>query len=309
MKITLDLAKLVETGKISGEEAERLKTLAAPATASLALNILLAFGVMAVAGGVIGLLPVPSISLAVGLALCVAGIWLQIERREDWMVLGTIFMLVGSIVAALSVAVLASGHPAALFAAAIAFGVISWQTKSGLMAGLAVLALSAALGGQTGYRDATYAIAIHQPTVSILLFSALAYAAYVLSKRMGADNARVMIIAARTAILIVNVAFLVGSIWGDSLRLFSEQSGIALPAISRMTFIVGWALAIIAAAIFAVRANRPWLVTTAAVFGSIHFYTQWFERLGATPGSILFAGCLALGIAIMLMRYHRQKTA
>lgn len=309
MKITLDLGKLVETGKISNEEAERLKALAAPTTASLALNILLAFGVMAVAGGVIGLLPEPSISLAVGTALCVAGIWLQIERREDWMVLGTIFMLVGSIVAALSVAVLASGHPAALFAATIAFGIVAWQTKSGLMAGLAVLALSAALGGQTGYRNATYAIAIHQPTVSILLFSALSYAAYLLSKRMAADNARVMIIAARTAILIVNVAFLVGSIWGDTLRPFAEQFGFQPPHISRMTFIIGWALAIIAAAVFAVRANRPWLVTTCAVFGSLHFYTQWFERLGATPVSILIAGCLALGIAILLMRYHRNKAA
>jgi hypothetical protein len=31
----------------------------------------------------------------------------------------------------------------------------------------------------------------------------------------------------------------------------------------------------------AARNNRRWVVTTAAGFGAIEFYKQWFERLGS----------------------------
>ena len=49
MKVTLDLSKLLEEGKLSPAEAERLRALAAHDTGSLAINILVGFGVVAVA--------------------------------------------------------------------------------------------------------------------------------------------------------------------------------------------------------------------------------------------------------------------
>ena len=61
-----------------------------------------------------------------------------------------------------------------------------------------------------------------------------------------------------------------------------------------------WALAIVGAAVWAWRSNRRWLLNVAAVFGGIHFYTQWFERLGASPQTVLAAGLLALGFALVL---------
>ena len=51
MKITLDISKLVEEGKLTAAEAERLKSLAAQDTGSLGINILVGFGVVAVAAG------------------------------------------------------------------------------------------------------------------------------------------------------------------------------------------------------------------------------------------------------------------
>ena len=42
---------------------------------------------------------------------------------------------------------------------------------------------------------------------------------------------------------------------------------------------------------WAVKANRRWVINLVAVFGAIHFYTQWFERLGADPLSVLTAAC------------------
>ena len=44
MKITLDLSKLVEEGKLTATEAERLKGLAKHDTGSLGINILIGFG-------------------------------------------------------------------------------------------------------------------------------------------------------------------------------------------------------------------------------------------------------------------------
>ncbi|WP_204307646.1 hypothetical protein, partial [Enterobacter hormaechei] len=66
---------------------------------------------------------------------------------------------------------------------------------------------------------------------------------------------------------------------------------------------IGWAVALIGAGAWAARAGRSWVLNLAAVFGAIHFYTQWFERLGPSPLSILVAGVLTLGLAIGLWRY------
>ena len=45
-----------------------------------------------------------------------------------------------------------------------------------------------------------------------------------------------------------------------------------------------------------------------AVFGAIHFYSQWFERLGASPGSVLTAGGVALGFALGLRALNAKLT-
>jgi iron complex transport system permease protein len=61
---------------------------------------------------------------------------------------------------------------------------------------------------------------------------------------------------------------------------------------------------VIGVGIWAARANRRWVVTTASTFGAINFYTQWFERLGAQPWAIILAGLTVVGIAVALWRYN-----
>jgi iron complex transport system permease protein len=73
-------------------------------------------------------------------------------------------------------------------------------------------------------------------------------------------------------------------------------------------FSVAWALALIAALIWGVKTNRRWLVNVAASFGAIHFYTQWFEKLGATPLSVLFGGLAMLVVALALRSFNRHRT-
>ena len=72
-------------------------------------------------------------------------------------------------------------------------------------------------------------------------------------------------------------------------------------------FAVVWALALAITGAWAWSQNRRWVVNTVAVFGAIHFYTQWFERLGASPGSVLTAGLLALVFAIGLRALNAER--
>src|SRR5256885_17241504 len=57
MKIVLDLTRLVREGKLSAEQAEQLQVLASRDTGSLAINILMPFGAIAVAVGILALKP------------------------------------------------------------------------------------------------------------------------------------------------------------------------------------------------------------------------------------------------------------
>lgn len=91
--------------------------------------------------------------------------------------------------------------------------------RSSLLIALAVLSLAACLGARTSYRHAVYSLAIQEPTVTIVLFSGLALAAYLISKRLKADYERLAITAARVSIFLVNFGFWIGSLWGDRLPL------------------------------------------------------------------------------------------
>jgi iron complex transport system permease protein len=47
------------------------------------------------------------------------------------------------------------------------------------------------------------------------------------------------------------------------------------------------------------------VVNLITVFAAIHFYTQYFERLGTSPATVLFAGLVALGIAVAMVFYNK----
>ena len=73
-----------------------------------------------------------------------------------------------------------------------------------------------------------------------------------------------------------------------------------------LAFVVGWTVVLLGAGIWAVRENRRWVLNIAAVFGAIHFYTQWFERLGLEPMSVLVGGLLMLAFALGLWMFNKR---
>lgn len=307
MKIVLDIDKLLVAGEIAPDEYDRLKELAIKETGSLAFNILIGFGVIATATGALALLPSSLTAIVLGVLLAGAGILLTGTLAKEWGLLGLILLLVGSVTTAGGIVASTDGGVIGFLIVTILSIVAAIFTKSALLSTMSALSLSAAVGAMTAYGHATYVLVIRQPTVTIVLFSILALVAYHLSTRLTPDYERIAIVFSRTSLFLANLGFWVGSLWGDSLwhqrNNWEFRSGAVVPD---WVFVIGWAVGLIATGVWAVRANKRWVVNLVAVFGSIHLYTQYFELLGAEPGAVLAAGLIAIANAFGIVWYNKS---
>jgi len=317
VKVTLDLSRLLQDGLITREEHNRLARLGRRDTGSLLVNGLVGFGVVAVSAGIVALLPSVLTAMPLGLVLMGLGAWLVRKGGARWSVLATILVLVAALLLGASLIVLGGeppppelveemgvplyGERTAYLLVAALFAGSAILAGSGLLIALAVLLLAATLGSGAAYGHAVYAIGVEQPLATVLLFATLAAAAHAGAPRLRAAGERLANIAARTALLLVNLGFWVGSLWGDDAAWVRSFLGGSIP---RDAFGLAWAAVLLGAAIWAGRTNRRWALNLALVFGGIHFYTQWFERLGATPLSLLGGGALMLAFAIGLWRLN-----
>lgn len=298
MKITLDLDKLVSEGKITREEYDKFSDLAAKSTGSLAFSILIGFGVIAVSGAALALVPSASTAIVLGSIILITGLALLHSGHEHWQALANIFVLVGALMSGGGIVTDANGSLSSILIVTAIFAVAGLFARSTLLLVLATLTLSAGIGARTGYFHASYFLVIQEPTVTIVVFSALAVGLYQLSKRLPAEFERLAIASARTAVFLVNFGFWVGSLWG-------ERSDTREVIVSDSIFASLWAIALIATAIWSWKNNRRWALNSVAVFAGIHFYTQWFEHLGTSPGTVLMAGLLALGFTLGLRNINK----
>jgi iron complex transport system permease protein len=262
---------------------------------------------VATAGGTLALLQSAPASIVLGALLAGAGILLNNQAPRTWGILSSILLLVGALLSGGGIVVLTDGRASGFLIVTVLLLLAGISTRSGLLVACATLALSPTVGAATAYGHATYSLIIQQPTLTVVLFSLLSWAAYRASLRLEPDLQRLAIISARTSLFLVNFGFWVGSLWGDSPGRTEHRwiSGSA-QTVPDWAFGAAWAVALLATGVWAARENRRWVVNLVAVFGAIHFYTQYFERLGASPGSIVVAGLGAIGIAMVLVRYNRS---
>jgi hypothetical protein len=164
---------------------------------------------------------------------------------------------------------------------------------------------------------------VTEPTVTIAVFALLALLAYLVSKRAGRSYEGLALVFARVSLVLVNFGFWVGSLWGDYpgeswVRGDAYGAGADTAAAWRAwrdaafhipdyVFVAAWAAAAVAVGVWAARAGRRWVVSMAASFGAINFYTQWFERLGAEPWAVILAGIGIVVIAVLLWRYNAAR--
>ena len=327
MKIVLDITRLMEAGEITSDQAERLKKLSAKETGSLGINILIAFGVVAICLGVYSLNPSLVFALFLGAVLTVFGVVIKHYHNQLWGPLGSANLMVGAIVFTSAFIMFYEeqfglGLELYLFATVVllALGIIG---KSGFLVTLSALSVASWLGGSTGYTHASYMLVIREPTVTIIVFAALALGALSLSKRLPATYERIALIYARVSLLLVNFGFWVGSLFGDTPgKSWSNTTIFAYPGkifdfdlttlpegalhILDTVFSIVWALALILVGIWGMRQDRRFVVNTVAVFGSILFYTKFFEYFGIiNPIASMFAGISAIGIALGFWKYNR----
>lgn len=307
-------------GRLTAAEAERLQALAAHDTGSLAINVLMAFGAVAVGGGVLALHPSFLWGAAIGAAFVAAGLFVSYQLGEQWRLLGTANTIAGGLLLAAGVVGLADGRFAAFAFAAALLAILALAVRSAFLMALVPLALASALGSSTGYFHACYMLMVTEPTVTTAVFALLAWIAYQAAQFVPAAFEGLALVFARVSLVLVNFGFWVGSLWGDypliswrhpeiySGATWDDQQAWRAAAIHvpDYVFSFGWAAAIIGVGIWAAWANRRWVVTLATTFGAIHFYTQWFGRLGADPIAVIVAGLMAVAIAIALWRYHTR---
>jgi hypothetical protein len=253
---------------------------------------------------------------ALGVAFVAIGLAISFFAAEQWGLLGTATTIIGALLLAGGVIGFAEADFAGLAFSAFLFLALAVAIRSKFLMALVPLALAGALGSSTGYQHAVYMLTVNEPSITIAFFALLAGAAYLISQHVGQAYQQLAIIFARVSLILVNFGFWIGSLWGDypgetwvqseDYRSWVDREAwrAAHLHVPETAFIIGWAIVIVAVGAWAARTNRRWVVSTAAVFAAIEFYTQWFERLGAEPWAIIVAGLTIVAFAIALWRYN-----
>jgi len=294
MKVTLDLTDLVAKGQLTKDEADRLAKLGSADTGALGSNILLAFGTVAVALGGGFLFPTAQSVIVMGAVLFVLGLALILNKAVKWALFAQFCVTLGALGIVGGVSYMSEGNTLVGAGLVVGLAVAAAVAQSGLLAALTILQLALVLGAGTAYWHASYFFGADRPAVTIAVLAVVTLALFFVSLRVPSAYERVCIIGARTAILLINVVFLIGSLFGDST--FADRG----LTISAGAFTIVWAVLLLGVGIWAIYANRRWVVNAAAVFGAIHFYTQWFEYLGPNPLAILGGGILLVVFGLLL---------
>ncbi len=310
MKIVLNIKELLEEGKINQAEYDKLLSLSKNQTGSLALNLLIGFGIIMVCLGVITLTQVASAGLIMGLLTFLIGVFTQFRGAKEWSVLSSCCSISGILIflggmnmwlfeayeSDTDFLLLANYSQILTTVILIASSVF---LMSNILAALSTLSIAYLTGAGTSYFTGSYTLSVSSPVITIVIFSALAFFLYYLSRSILSRYENILITGSRTSILVTNFGFWVGSLWGGGSELEVPPEFMS----------IAWALALIGIAVWGWRANRRWVVTVSSVFGGIHFYTQWVTILEMEPVSVVIGGVIAIGIGIGIKRLDSTMKA
>ena len=288
MKITIDLDRLLEEGRINEEEYRKFSTFNGRSIGMLAFNILVGFGVITVSSAALALVPDPSTAIGIGALTLAAGLYLRHERLAEWKVLAGVCVLVGALMSGGGIIAADDVSSVSFVMVAALFTFTSIFARSSMLAVLAVFSLASSIGTKAAFFPG-----IQEPLITVGLFSLFAWGLHQLATRLDAVHAPLAIAASRTSVFLANLGFWIGSLWG-------ERNADGIVVIDDWIIAIAWAVALLATAAWAWSRNRRRVLNVAVVFAGIHFYSQWFEYLGTSPSTVLVAGILALSFAIGL---------
>ena len=312
MKIVLNIKELLEEGKINQAEYDKLFSLSKNQTGSLALNLLIGFGIIMVCIGIITLTQSAFTALIMGLLTFLIGLFIQFKGTKEWSVLSSCCSISGVLIftAGINLWVLWAYESDFLGLAnsldflyaqiltTVILMVAAAFLMSNILATLSILSIAQLIGAGTSYFTGSYTIWVSSPVVTIVIFSVLAFLLYYLSRSILSRYENILITGSRTSVLVTNFGFWVGSLFGGG------ELEVPPQLIS-----IAWALALIGFAVWGWRANRRWVVTVSSIFGAIHFYTQWFTILDMEAASVVVGGVIAIGIGIGIKRLDSKMKA
>ena len=303
MKVTVDLDALVAEGKLTPAEAAKLRGHSRRDTVSGGINLLVTVGMIAIVLALVSLLANWRSTMLVGVTLIAVSIGAEGLERAGWRALRTSLLVMGVLLATSGFLVWGRGSTDSFLITAAALLALALYTSSGFVAVLAAIAIGPCLNSSVDYTHAVYVVVVQRPLWTIGIYGAAALIAFAASERLSLRFRHPLIIFSRASLFLAQFGFWVGSLWGDPAFVDNPESG---GRVSPETFAAAWAVTLLAVGVWAARANRRWVVNMCAVFGMIDFYTQWFERLHASAGSVLGAGLVTLAAGIALTRYNRR---
>jgi hypothetical protein len=248
------------------------------------------------------LFPSPVAAIAMGAVLVVVGIPLSRRAQAVWPVLGSILLVLGAIllcegILRTTMVLSADGAILGHLGSAAILALCAVLGDSGLLAAGSVCLLLGALGSWTGYGSGAYMLCISQPIATIVAFSALAAGLLAALPHLPEAHRRIARIAGCMAVVAANLGFWVGSIWGGEQRGLHDQAHL---------FAMIWAILLLGALGFGIQRNDRWLVNAAAVFASIHLYTQWFALVQFSAPSVIVAGIGLIVLAGGFLAWNRS---
>ncbi len=215
------------------------------------------------------------------------------------------------------------------YSAAVIFG-LGMLVDVRVVSALAIMPLAQMLDTSTGYFHAAYVFYSPEPTLSILQMAAVIAVCLWAGARFAPRIARHFGIVMMLAFVVLNLCFLVGSLWGDipgdtlwGISRYNRSAYADYDAystayeayratafqISAGAFAILWALLLAAVAIWAAMNNRRGPLNAALTFAAIHAYTQAFETFGAEPLVFALGGLAAIPVAWGLMQVNSHMKA
>lgn len=269
----------------------------------------------------------PAPAIWIGIAIYVSGLVLRLFFAPSWRVIAAWITVFGGATHLGGIFATGERPELAWLAMADAAAVLLLAgvlLDLRLLSALSVFALAGTLSA-TGYAHASYGLAVYEPTLLIAMMTGVCAVCMVLG-RWPERWSRHSRTAGLMALIWINIAFWIGSLWGDrpgeylggplrsafpegreGTNAFYEARQVfrdGLFAIPEGAFAIGWAVLILGVAAWASLTNRRSVLNAAATFGAIHLYTQWFERFEAEPLGIIAAGISAILLAWGMVRVN-----
>jgi hypothetical protein len=280
------------------------------------------------------LLPLASGAM-LGLPVAGAGLFVRRSAPEALAVVGGWLLLIGAAVHVFGLLITESEirlEWLALHYAGLVAVVCGLLLDVRFVTALGIVAFAAALSSRTFYVHARYSIAIYEVTLTILQMSSIALLCLLLSNRSPERIARHSRTLGQLALIWVNVALWIGSLWGDVVgfhlwgptwervtagitdfhqktqawRLAVESFNDASLVISPDLFAAVWALGLLAVGAWGALTARRAVLNIVITFSAIHFYTQYFERLEGTPEIFVVAGIIAIVSAWGIWAFNKR---